>query len=53
MSEFAAQATLVEISPVFPTDIDIPKNRRVKLAHKEYAESVEQKDANSWFRLFL
>jgi hypothetical protein len=35
----------VEISPVFPTDIDIAKNIMVKLTHKETVDSVEQKNA--------
>jgi len=35
---------VVEISPVFPIDIDISKDTWVKLAHKEYVESVEHKN---------
>jgi hypothetical protein len=34
----------VEISPVFPIDIDIAKDNVNKLTHKEYVESVEHKN---------
>jgi hypothetical protein len=36
----------MEISPVFPTDIDIAKDNVNKQAHKGYVESVEQKDVS-------
>jgi hypothetical protein len=34
----------VEISPVFPLNIDISKNNVVKLIHKETVDSVEQEN---------
>jgi len=53
MNESNTVFTKVEISPVFPLNIDISKSDVVKLVHKEYFKSVEQKGPKinwSWLR---